>query len=60
VTSRYATELAGSQGATEVAVEARDRLTRLLERRAVAMEGLGVDPDQLFQRLRAVPLPLRS
>jgi hypothetical protein len=60
VTSRYATELAGSQDVTEVAVEARFRLSRLLERRAVAMEGLGVDPDQLFQRLRAVPLALRS
>ena len=58
VTSRYAAQLAGSQGATDVAVEARYKLTRLLERRAAAMEGLGVDPDELFERLRSVPRAL--
>jgi len=58
VTSRYAAELAGSQGVPDVAVEARYKLTRLLERRAAAMEGLGVDPDELFERLRALPRAL--
>ena len=58
VTSRYAAQLAGSQGATDVAVEARYKLTRLLERRAAAMEGLGLDRDELFERLRSVPRAL--
>jgi hypothetical protein len=56
VTSRYAAELRRAHGADDAdAVEARHGLTRLLERRAVAMDDLGVDPDRLFKRLHAIP-----
>jgi hypothetical protein len=41
LTSRYAAELSRSQGAHDDVVEARHGLTRLLERRAVAMAGRG-------------------
>jgi hypothetical protein len=59
VTSRYAAELRSSHGADDDVVEARHGLTCLLERRAVAMQDLGVDPDRLFKRLHATPRALR-
>ena len=59
VTSRYAAELPRSHGAHDDVVEARHALAGLLERRAVAMEELGVDPDRLFRSLHAIPRALR-
>jgi len=59
VMSRYAAELPRSHGGHDDVIEARHGLTRLLERRAVAMEDLGVDPDRLFKSLHAIPRALR-
>ena len=60
VTSRYAAELPRShKRRDDGVVETRHGLTRLLERRAVAMEDLGVDPDRLFKSLHAIPRALR-
>jgi len=55
IASRCATPLLNSPRGRDVAAEARERLTHVLQLRASSMDSLSVDPDQLFARLRALP-----
>lgn len=58
VASRLARQLAGDSDLRGVAIDTRERLARLLERRAAAIERLDTCPDALFRRLRRVPRTL--
>ncbi len=55
IASRCATPLLKSVRGRDIAMDARERLIRVLQLRAGALDSLCVDPDQLFMRLRAMP-----
>jgi hypothetical protein len=52
IAKRCAAPLLETIGGRDIAAEARERLTRVLEFRASALDVLSVDPDRLFARLR--------
>lgn len=52
IASRCAALLLKSPRGTEIAADARQQLTHLLQLRADSLEALAVDPDRLFARLR--------
>jgi len=55
IASDCAAPLLKSVRGREIAVDARERLTRVLRLRADSLEALAVDPDRLFARLRTNP-----
>ena len=56
----YAKLLCGAADLRSLALETRESLTRLLARRAEALEHLGVCPDAVLQRLARIPRSLFS
>jgi len=55
IARRCAAPLLKSMRGRDIAIDARERLIRVLQLRADALDSLSVDPDHLFTRLRGMP-----